>query len=59
MCSSHPGLGDHDDIDGHHDHPDVNDDENVVHMSCNKDPTKEGQSITSLRNLLCAVKSWQ
>ena len=34
------------DDDGHHDHPDVNDDENVVHMSCNEDPNKEGQSIT-------------
>ena len=49
----------YDDDDHHHDHPDVNDDENVVYMSCNEDPTKEGQSITSLRNLLCAVKSWR
>ena len=42
VCSPHPGLGDHDDDDDHHHHPDVNDDENVVHMSCHGDPNARG-----------------
>ena len=31
LCSSHPGLG-HDDNDDQHHHPDVNENENVVHI---------------------------
>ena len=46
MCSPHPGLGHHDDGDDHYHHPDVNDDENVVNMSCHGDPNAEDQSIT-------------
>ena len=55
VCSSHPGLGHHNNNDDHHYHPDVSDDETVVHMSCHVDPKQKANPFPL--SAMCCMQS--